>query len=310
MLTHTLCFLSWNVRGLGHADRCRDVLCDLITHRPTFVALQETKLSSVASQKSKTFLPSRLANFVAKPSLGAAGGILSAWDTSVYSPTSSVVRTYSLTTQLVLNKDGSPFAVTNVYAPTAHDDKPAFLAELADIAATIDEPWLILGDFNLTREPQDKNNDNFNHVEAHLFYDTINTLELLEIPLVDRAFTWSNKRDSPILARLDRCFVNLKWDVFFPNTSLTSLTRAASDHVPLLLQATTRIPKSQVFRFENAWLHHLPFKGMISNAIDVPASGSTNKNFVRMLKRCRNVCRYWAKSVRSVDQRETDTNFD
>jgi hypothetical protein len=69
-----------------------------------------------------------------------------------------------------------------------------------------------------------------------MFNDLINLLELLEIPLVDRAYTWSNKRENPTLVRLDRCFVNLAWDTAFPNTGLSSLTRYASDHAPCYSQ--------------------------------------------------------------------------
>jgi hypothetical protein len=38
-------------------------------------------------------------------------------------------------------------------------------------------------------------NDNFNVSEAAIFNDFINNLELIEIPLLDRQFTWSNLQD-------------------------------------------------------------------------------------------------------------------
>jgi hypothetical protein len=45
-------------------------------------------------------------------------------------------------------------------------------------------------DFNLVQTPRDKSNGNFNSSEAALFNDFINNLGLLEIPLLDRQFTW------------------------------------------------------------------------------------------------------------------------
>jgi len=71
----------------------------------------------------------------------------------------------------------------------------------------VNGPWVVMGDFNLTRDPGDKNNGRFNYTEANEFNELINTLCLIEIPLTDRAYTWSNKRDEPTLVRLDRCFV-------------------------------------------------------------------------------------------------------
>jgi hypothetical protein len=59
MVTPSLSF-SWNVRGLGQDCRSEDVLAELISVRPTFAAIQETKLSSLDSKKKNTFLPTRL----------------------------------------------------------------------------------------------------------------------------------------------------------------------------------------------------------------------------------------------------------
>jgi hypothetical protein len=50
-----------------------------------------------------------------------------------------------------------------------------------------------MGDFNLLRAPRDKSNNNFNPVEAIAFNDLINNQCVLEIPLLDRQFTWSNQ---------------------------------------------------------------------------------------------------------------------
>lgn len=132
---------------------------------------------------------------------------------------------------------------------------------------------------------------------------------LIEIPLVDRSFTWSNKRETPTLVRLDRCLVNLDWDSSLPNSCLSSLTRFASDHVPLLLTASSRVPKGQCFRFENAWLQHASFKAMMNEAITTPALGRPGRPFVRRLKTCRSHCRRWARKLSPIDQRETDTKI-
>lgn len=199
-----------------------------------------------------------------------------------------------------------PIFITNIYAPTLHSEKQAFLAEIADLAPQIDGPWLLLGDFNLTRVPSDKNNDHFNSTEARMFNDLINNLALIEIPLVDRAYTWSNRCEDPTLVRLDRCLVNLDWESLLPNMCLTSLTHSVSDHVPLVLTATTKVPKGGCFKFENVWLNHSTFKAQIPSAINTPTQGTPARSFVRRLKTCRSMSRSWARSLRPIDQREND----
>lgn len=84
-----------------------------------------------------------------------------------------------------------------------------FFVELNSLQPLVSGPWLLFGDFNLIRSPDEKNNDNFRHSLAARFNDVIDQLSLLELPLLDRLFTWSNKQESPVLARLDRAFHNL-----------------------------------------------------------------------------------------------------
>ena len=59
--------------------------------------------------------------------------------------------------------------------------------------------WLVIGDFNLIRRPEDRNKEGADVQEMFLFNDAISTLGLVEIPLLGRQFTWSNKQTEPLL---------------------------------------------------------------------------------------------------------------
>lgn len=83
----------------------------------------------------------------------------------------------------------------------------AFLSELDNIQPPHDQSWIAIGDYNLTRSPTDKNTHGFNWSLANKFNNLIHDLALVELPVMDRLYTWSNKRASPTLARLDRAFV-------------------------------------------------------------------------------------------------------
>jgi hypothetical protein len=96
--------------------------------------------------------------------------------------------------------------------------------ELQSIQPKTPTPWIILGDFNLMRYSSDKNKCNFRQNEADIFNDTNNLLSLIELPLLDRAYTWSNNRQDPTLQKIDRAFINLEWANTFPNSSISSLT--------------------------------------------------------------------------------------
>jgi len=64
------------------------------------------------------------------------------------------------------------------------------------IHAGIQGAWVDLGDFNITRGPEERSNDNFNAGEAALFNEAIDDIELVEVLLQDQRFTWSNRQNS------------------------------------------------------------------------------------------------------------------
>lgn len=49
--------------------------------------------------------------------------------------------------------------------------------------------WLVAGDFNFYRSPNDRNKSGGDHHEMSLFNEAISKLGLIELPLKDRRFT-------------------------------------------------------------------------------------------------------------------------
>jgi hypothetical protein len=105
----------------------------------------------------------------------------------------------------------------------------------------------------------EKNNSWFDHRLAFFFNETISALALMSSPYSIAYIPSPTCVKQPTLARLDRAFINSQMSSLHPNTTLTSLTRTTSDHIPLLVTITTDIPRAQSFRFENAWLLHPSF---------------------------------------------------
>jgi exonuclease III len=185
-----------------------DVRAAIEQNTPSVLLLQETKLNDISSFLASSFLPPKIRSFVFKPSDGASGGITTAWDDGCLKLSHHSVDDFSVTTTFSCRADNLSFTIINVYGPCLHDKKQDFLNSLALLYSSISGPTAIMGDFNLIRSPRDKSNGNFNSSEATLFNDFINNLGLMEIPLLDRQFTWSNQQNPPILARLDRVLVN------------------------------------------------------------------------------------------------------
>ena len=119
-----------------------------------------------------------------------------------------------------------------VYGSAYPEFKVEFVAELHGILESVSYPVLVCGDFNLVRQQSDKSNGVINPQFAFLFNDWVNKWALLEIPISNRSFTWSNNQSNPIFAILDRVFTSVDWDMHFPLSTLTALPRVGSDHTP------------------------------------------------------------------------------
>lgn len=118
-----------------------------------------------------------------------------------------------------------------VYGPQSDEDKVLFLQELRDIRDLHVGPWILAGDFNLIVDPSD----------------------LKALYLNGRRFTWSNEREHATLEKLDRVFASVDWESSYPDSFLSALSTATSDHSPLLLSLEAQLLRGRRFIFQSFW---------------------------------------------------------
>lgn len=215
------------------------------------VCLQETKREHIDSEFLKKFCPQRLDNFEYLPSVGASGGILVVWKGPRFSGQLTMVNEYAITIEFTSIFSGVKWHLTTVYAPCTNEGKTLFLEWFNSLQIEQDSDWLIVGDFNLIRKPEDGNRGGANIHDMFRFNEAISNLGLINLPFKGRTYTWSNNQQSPLLERLDWFFISNSWSVSYPGTNVSALSRQTSDHVPCLITITTDIPKGKIFRFEN-----------------------------------------------------------
>ena len=164
-----------------------------------------------------------------------------------------------------------------VYGAAQDAFKPAFLRELVNLAKDNRHPMIIGGDFNLLRFPHEKSKGRFDDHWPFLFNAVIDSLDLREVSMVGRQFTWANSLPEPTYEKLDRVLMDTDWESKFPMVSVRALERieALSDHAPILL--TTGLPRIQCkrqFKFELGWLHREGFYELVKKVWERPVSGS------------------------------------
>jgi hypothetical protein len=158
---------------------------------------------------------------------------------------------------------------------------------------------MIGGDFNILRSSQEKNNDRFNDRWPFLFNAIIDGLNLRELEMSGRKFTWSNNLSSPAFEKLDRVLVTMEWEEKFPLTTVQALPRVISDHTPLLLNSgeTSTSGNEPLFKFECGWLLRDGFIEMIKGIWSSHNEGNNPiEQWQGKIRRVRQYLRGWAKN--------------
>jgi len=73
------------------------------------------------------------------------------------------------------------------------------------------ENWMLVGDFNFYRSLSDRNKSGGNMNDIMIFNEIISNLGLLEIPLKERKFFWSNMQRVCLVCGVTPCF--MRWCV-------------------------------------------------------------------------------------------------
>jgi len=127
------------------------------------------------------------------------------------------------------------FVLYSVYGPAQSQNKSAFLVELTNTCSKETLPYMIAGDFNIMRTPQDKSSGDFDPKWPNIFNVFIKSLDLKEIRMLGCLFTLVGLGDNLTFEKLDRVLVTTEFETLFPLTTLEPSDRNISDHTPLVL---------------------------------------------------------------------------
>ncbi|GKB77993.1 RNA-directed DNA polymerase, eukaryota [Tanacetum coccineum] len=121
-------------------------------------------------------------DFVASGSVGASGGILTMWDTNVFSKESEFInRSYVGIVGSWSGMQGK-VGILNVYAPQDSHLKEELWSSIELLLSNINASWIVFGDFNVVRFQEERNGSRFNSSEANSFNDFISRCGLFDFP--------------------------------------------------------------------------------------------------------------------------------
>lgn len=210
---------------------------------------------------------------------------------------------------LVISSKEGPWILSIFYNSQILAAQKLLWNTLTDITTTR-IPWLLIGDFNSVLSNQDfKGGSSRSYTFKSSFFNTfVNSNNLVDIGFVGLHFTWSNNQTGLACcwARLDRFLANHDWVDFFASIVNQYLSRACSDHFPLLLTAHSCMSsKNSVFQFNNFWFEYHNCHINIIKAFEFVTSSSPMHSFHHYIARAKHNLLYW----RTTDMRLIDNEI-
>jgi hypothetical protein len=194
-----------------------------------------------------------------------------------------------------------------VYGPAQEDQKANFLAEMVNMCSREPLPILIGGVFNILRRPDEKNKSNYNDRWLFLFNAVIDDLNLRELEMMGRSYTWANSLDDPTYEKIDRIVMSTEWEQKFPLSLVVAVMRDISDHTPLILDTgqTSSCNNHTAFKFEYGWLLRDGFADMVKNIwLNEKAGSMPMEKWQAKIRRLRQHLRGWVKNVSGAYKKE------
>ena len=292
--------IFWNTDGLG--DRGKHVaIHELVReHKLDFIALLETGRSNFSASFLSFLAAGYDYEWFCLPPHGRSGGILVGFNKAALVMQSAVAGDFCVKLHFKSKVDGFLWALVAVYGAAQDENKSLFLSELVRVCEGESLPMVVGGDFNIIRRREEKNNDNFNARWPFVFNAIIDSLDLREIELSGRQFTWSSRREVPTLEKLDRILASVEWEQKFPLVSVRALTRAGSDHNPLLIDSgeSAHLGNRSLFSFELSWLRHEGFYDLVKKEwLSIDQGASPVERWQNKIRHLRQFLRGWAKNM-------------
>ena len=259
--------IAWNCQGAGSVTFHTHAYKLHRWYRPDILIIVEPCIAEGRAQAVIDTLPYIHSRRV--DPTGFSGGIWLLWNESTsFSVEILTHNDHSLHALVKVNLPPLTLLFTVVYASPNFAKRKIFWNYLENLVATINLPWVLLGDFNdMTSKDEKMGGLPLNKTRIAAFKNCMDKCGLMDLGFQGPRFTWTNKSlawNGPIQERLDRGLGNAEWKLLFPTVEIHHLPKVKSDHCSIMLLTDPcewNPPKP--FRFEQMWLTDLSFPSIV-----------------------------------------------
>lgn len=184
--------IFWNSRGLRDLAKFR-FLSDITKEQKLdFIALLETCKRDFSNACLKNICGGKDVLWHWTRPKGRSRGILLGVNLEFFDVSSIDEGDFYVKFHVRNKENAFQWILVAVYGAAQEEYKEDFLTELVRSCRKESLPILIGGDFNIIRNPSEKNNDKYSDKWPFLFNAVIDSLDLRELELTGRKFTWAN----------------------------------------------------------------------------------------------------------------------
>ncbi|KAK2356246.1 hypothetical protein QL285_093594 [Trifolium repens] len=233
------------------------------------MAIQGTKMESISEGLCCSLWGGRDCDWAVVPSIGNSGGLLSLWNKEKFSIIFSFSGEGFIGVFLNIIEEQRSCFVLNVYAKCDFNAKKKMWdCILMSKRGFRGDLWCVVGDFNSVREVEERRGvrdarETSSRAGIYDFNNFIAGMELLELPLFGRSFTWTHP-NGVSMSKLNRFLISEGWLDRWHNPVVWALSRDVSDHCPIVLRYSAVDWGPRPFRFKNFWLQNPAFKVFVS----------------------------------------------
>ncbi|XP_015964208.1 uncharacterized protein LOC107488025 [Arachis duranensis] len=178
---------------------------------------------------------------------GTAGGLVIAWKEGL--EVTVINSTHFFITVTVKDEvTNHDWCFLGVHLSTNDQIQSQQFVELSLILQQVHGKVAIIRDFNaITNQREKEGKNEKSSASMACFNNFLNDCELVDICMIGRLFTWSNRRigGDLIKERLDRVLAGNGWLQKYQNVVVLRLSESGSDHAPLFLDTNPRHEQSK-----------------------------------------------------------------
>ncbi|KAK2445688.1 hypothetical protein QL285_016590 [Trifolium repens] len=294
--------MSLNMRGWGDRAKRRRLSSFIKSGAFDMCLIQETKRATFDDVMVSNLWGHIDIEWVAKESSGLSGVLLSIWNTDLFS------YRYSFTGDgflgICVEWKSSLLYIVNIYSSCTLSGKRKLWNDLIEFKMN-NEPgeWCLGGDFNSTLQVGERRGIHGvgGQTDRADFASFIDTLEVVDIPVTGKRFTWFSS-DGSAMSRLDRFLLS---DGFIEKGGFTNQCigdRDISDHCPIWLECSNLNWGPKPFKFFNCWLQHPDFLSFVKDTWETSYfSGKSAFVLKEKLKCLKEALKTWNKEVFGIE---------